>query len=89
MEIYSHTVEGMTDDEERRSLWDYAEASHPSETLTMKQLSTGLSLVAKHYGYRLNVRLEERPQKRLGPTKRRGNKFVITLASQPFGSMTA
>ena len=68
MEIYSHAVEGMTDDEERRPLWDYAEASHPSETNIMNQLSTGLSLVAQHYSNRLNVQLKDRQKKRLGPT---------------------
>ena len=89
METYSHAVEGMTEEEEQRSLRNYVEASHPGETFTTNQLSTGLSLVAKHYGYRLNVGLKDRPQKRFGPNKRGVNKYVITLASQPFGAMAA
>ena len=89
METYSHAVEGMTEEEEQHSLRNYVEASHPGETFTKNQLSTGLSLVAKHYGYRLNVGLKDRPQKRFGPQKRGVNKYVITSASQPFGSMAA
>ena len=88
-ETYSHAVEGMTEDEERRSLRNYVKASHPGETFTTNQLSTGLSLVAKHYGYRLDVGLKDRPQNRFGPNKRGVNKYVITSASQPFGAMAA
>lgn len=84
METYSHAVAGTIEDEERRFLRNYVEAFHPGEFFTMNHLSTGLSMVANHYDYRLNVGLRDRPQKRFSP-----NKFVITSASQPFGSTGA
>lgn len=87
-ETYAFSLDGMTDEQASRCLMDYVEDSLPSENFTLNQVSSGLGLVANHYGYKINVGLKGRPQGRFGPNKKGVNKYVITASSNPFGAST-
>lgn len=82
---YQFHVDGMDDDQGKRCLKEFVEESLPGETFTLNQLSSGLGVVANHFGYKINVGLKGRPQGRFGPYQKGVNKYMITSSSKPFG----
>lgn len=86
-ETYSYWVEEMSSDLKDRCLRDYASSHIPEETHSTNQLSNGLNLVAEHFGFKINVGLKDRPQKRFGPSgsnRRCVNSYFITDSKSPF-----
>ena len=87
METYSHYVEEMGDESMKcRCLRDFVTENSGGETYTLPQLTTALHSVANHFDFKINVGLNDRPQKRFGPNRKGVNRYVITTSKNPFGS---
>ena len=83
-ETYAYWVDGMTDDLKERCLGDYVTDYLPEEHHSTNQLSSGLNLVAEHFGFKINVGCKPRPQKRFGTDRKCVNSYFITDSQSPF-----
>lgn len=87
--LYQKSVDGMSSEQESRSVSAYIEENVPGEEFTPLQIKTALRLVADHYGFRVKGLTEQdRIQRRFGPGAGKAtNAYVITDSKNPFPQM--
>ena len=88
IEVYSKSVDGMTEEEVSRCVRDHAlvQGLENGETYSTIQISTALTLVASYLGYNKNIGLKDRNQKRFGDDRKCVDYFIFTNKSSPFPS---